>query len=240
MEQTETLGTFESTDPMPEEYRELLLRVLKVAADTETSLLFPESDWLKGVIDLAPTPEDRLKMSRFYAEELTHGYYFYTLLRDLGVRPTAADYATVRQLYFAQVPLETWTDVALLNCLTDRVGLHQYQNMEGGSYGPLARMVAKIARDEVGHTAMGYHNLKAICQDPDGKAGVQALLVKWYPVALDMFGRSDSRREPLYKKWRLKKLGNEELRQTYIKEVTPLLEGLGLELPDERRNRRFL
>jgi len=240
MEQTQTPQTFEASDPMPDEYRELLLRVLKVAADTETSLLFPESDWLKGVMDLAPTPEDRLKMSRFYAEELTHGYYFYTLLRNLDVTPTAADYATVRQLYFAQVPLDTWTDVALLNCLTDRVGLFQYQNMEGCSYAPLARIVAKIARDEVGHIAMGYHNLTTICGHADGKASAQALLFKWYPVALDMFGRSDSRREPLYKKWRLKRLGNEELRRAYINEVRPLLEGLGLEVPDERSNRRFL
>ena len=55
-----------------------------------------------------------------------------------------------------------------------------------------------------------------------------------------MSGRSASRREPLYKKWRLKRLGNEELRQAYINEVRPLLEGLGLEVPDERSNRRFL
>jgi 1,2-phenylacetyl-CoA epoxidase catalytic subunit len=231
---------YQAGDPLPEEYRELLYKVLRVAADTETSLLFPETDWLKRIIDLAPTPEDRIRITRLYLEELNHGYYFYKIWQDLGVTPRAEDYATMREIYFAETPLDTWADVALMNCLTDRVGLFQYRNMEGGSYLPLARVLPKVAKDEVGHAALGYHNLKACCRTQEGKVEAQRLLFKWYPVALDMFGRSDSQRAPIYKKWGLKKLGNEELRQSYIKEVRPLLQGLGLEVPDERQSRKFL
>ena len=239
--QTEHGGTqFDAGDPLPEEYRALLYKVLKVAADTETSLLFPETDWLKGIIDLAPTPADRIRITHLYWEELNHGWFFYKIWQGLGVTPTAADYRGTREVYFAATPLETWTDVGLMNCLTDRVGLYQYRNMAGCSYLPLARIVPKIEKDEVGHAGLGYQALKTICETPPGKADVQRLLTKWYPVALDMFGRSDSKREDAYLGWGLKKHRNEELRQAYLREVRPLLEGLGLEVPDEKLNRKFL
>lgn len=231
---------FEASDPLPEEYRQLLYKVLKVAADTETSLLFPETDWLKHIIDLAPTPKERLRITRLYWEELSHGWLFYKIWQELGVTPTASDYAASREVYFADTGLSTWTDVALMNCLADRVGLYQYQNMEGCSYRPLARIVPKIAKDETGHAAMGYETLETLCASPESKRVVQDKLATWYPVALDMFGRSDSRREGAYMEWGLKKHRNEEMRQAYIREVRPLLEGLGLQVPDERANRRFL
>ncbi len=229
-----------ATDPLPEEYRQLLYKVLKVAADTETSLLFPETDWLKGIIDLAPTPEDRIRIAHLYWEELNHGWLFYKIWQDLGVTPTAADYRGTREVYFAETPLETWMDVVLMNCLTDRVGLYQYRNMADCSYLPLARVIPKIEKDEVGHAALGYEGLKRLCQRPESKAHAQRLLAKWYPVALDMFGRSDSKRESAYIVWGLKKHRNEELRHAYVREVRPLLEGLGLEAPEERLNRKFL
>jgi len=232
--------TYEAGDPMPDEYRELLYKLLKVAADTETSLLFPETDWLKGIIDLAPTPEDRLRITRLYWEELNHGYIFYKLWQGLGVTPTAEDYKQTREVYFAATPLETWTDVVLMNVLADRVGLYQYRQMDGCSYLPLARIVPKIAKDEVGHSTLGYNNLTTLCQDPKGKGEAQRLLLKWYPVALDMFGRSESKRDKRYIEWGLKKTTNAELRRSYLREVNPLLLGLGLEPPPETYNRKFL
>lgn len=237
---TRAQKTFEAGDRLPDEYRELLYRLLKVAADTETSLLFPETDWLKGIIDLAPTPADRIRITRLYWEELNHGWFFYKIWEDLGVTPKADDYLGARDLYFASTPLETWTDVALMNCLSDRVGLYQYRNMEGCSYLPLGRIVPKIGKDEVGHATLGYQNLKTICSAPEGKAEAQRLLPKWYPVALDMFGRSESTRDKRYVQWGLKKLTNQELRKKYLEEVNPLLHSLGLEPPPETKNRRFL
>jgi 1,2-phenylacetyl-CoA epoxidase catalytic subunit len=237
---TRSDAQFEAGQPLPDEYRQLLYKVLKVAADTETSLLFPETDWLKGIIDLAPTPADRIRITRLYWEELNHGWFFYKIWEELGVTPTADDYRGTREVYFAATPLSTWTDVGLMNCLTDRAGLYQYRNMAGCSYLPLARVVPKIEKDEIGHAGLGYQVLKGMCETASGKAEVQRLLAKWYPVALDMFGRSDSRREDAYIRWGLKKHRNEELRQAYIREVRPLLEGLGLDVPDEKLNRKFL
>jgi 1,2-phenylacetyl-CoA epoxidase catalytic subunit len=68
----------------------------------------------------------------------------------------------------------------------------------------------------------------------------QRLLEKWYPAALDMFGRSDSPNVPKFIQWGLKSVGNADIRQLYKEYVDRKIEALGLDLPDERKNRRFL
>jgi ring-1,2-phenylacetyl-CoA epoxidase subunit PaaA len=87
---------------------------------------------------------------------------------------------------------------------------------------------------------MGYHFLQRICEEPRGRRLVQHLLGKWYPAALDMFGRSDSSNAPKFVHWGLKSVGNAEIREAYRAYVDRKLLALGLDLPDERRNRRFL
>jgi 1,2-phenylacetyl-CoA epoxidase catalytic subunit len=95
-------------------------------------------------------------------------------------------------------------------------------------------------QDEKGHTALGYQNLKKICATAEGKERANALLVKWWPAALDMFGRSDSKRQWSYIKWGLRSETNGELRQRYIAETRPLLDNIGLDVPDDSANRHFL
>lgn len=231
---------YEATDQMPDEYRELLLHVLRIGADIESSLLFPETDYLKHVIDFAPTPEDRVRIADLYLQELQHGYIFYQLLRELGITVRREDFQGQRKLDFANTPIESWLDMAMMNCVADRVGLYQYRQMLDSSYMPLTRVAPKIEKDEVGHAYLGYTTIKRACQTPEGKAEAQRLLNKWYPIALDMFGSPRSKREEAYIKWGLKKYRNEELRQMYLQEVNPLLEGLGLEIPDPTANRRFV
>jgi 1,2-phenylacetyl-CoA epoxidase catalytic subunit len=87
---------------------------------------------------------------------------------------------------------------------------------------------------------MGYYFLQQICAEPRGRTLAQALLAKWYPAALDMFGRSDSPNAPKFIHWGLKSVGNAEIRQAYKAYVDRKLVALGLDLPDERTNRRFL
>jgi 1,2-phenylacetyl-CoA epoxidase catalytic subunit len=97
-----------------------------------------------------------------------------------------------------------------------------------------------VERDELGHSEMGYYFLSRICQDRKGKALAQRLLEKWYPAALDMFGRSDSPNVPKFIHWGLKSVGNAEIRAAYKQNVDRKIEALGLDLPDPRKNRRFL
>ncbi len=235
-----SLRVYEAADPMPADYRKLVLHLLWIGADVETTLLFKETDYLKKIIDLAPTPLDRLQISHLYAQELEHGYIFYQLLKELGVEPTAEDFKGGRRVYFGEVALDTWTDVALMNCLSDRVGLYQYRQLKDCTYRPLARVVGKIEQDEIGHAYLGYTSLKKICKSEAGRAEAQGLLAKWFPTALDMLGRSSSSREQEYIDRGIKKYRNQELRQEWLKEVMPLLEGLGLMVPDPLANRRFL
>jgi len=86
----------------------------------------------------------------------------------------------------------------------------------------------------------GFRYLKDIVKDPEGRREAQELLHKWWPAALDMFGRSDSKNSETYVKWGIKGKGNEELRQQYIADTLPLLEELGFDVPDHAANRRFM
>ena len=101
-------------------------------------------------------------------------------------------------------------------------------------------MAATVERDELGHSEMGYYFLQEICSDARGKELTQRLLAKWYPAALDMFGRSDSPNTPKFLHWGLKTVGNAEIRNAYKGYVDKKLAALGLEVPDETKNRRFL
>jgi 1,2-phenylacetyl-CoA epoxidase catalytic subunit len=128
----------------------------------------------------------------------------------------------------------------VINTLTDRVGVYELGEWQTSSYGPMRRVSKQQVQDEKGHTALGYQNLKKICATEDGKQRANALLVKWWPAALDMFGRSNSKRQWSYIKWGLRSETNEELRQRYISETRPLLDAIGLDVPDDKANRLFL
>lgn len=233
---------YEATDPMPEEYRDLLIRLLRIQADTETYLLFPKG-WAQyaHVMDLAPTLEDRVKVAQYLAEETRHGLIAYKLLKDLGVEVTEQDFEGAhRDLYVFDKWLESWTEFALFNFLADRAGRFQAEEWIDSTYLPLARVAPAIVRDETGHGNAGFHNLQRICRTPEGRAEVQRLLPQWYATALDMFGRSDSRRSLRYVELGLKRRTNTEARQAFIQEVEPLIQKLGLEVPDVIPLRRFL
>jgi 1,2-phenylacetyl-CoA epoxidase catalytic subunit len=112
--------------------------------------------------------------------------------------------------------------------------------MTGAPYEPLAKAAPELEGDEEFHTRAGFLHLKEICATPQGKAAAQERLKKWWPAALDMFGRSDSKTSPLYVKWGIKMHANEALRQKYIAEAIPEIGKLGLEAPDNLAHRRFL
>lgn len=233
---------YEATDPMPEEYRDLLIRLLRIQADTETYLLFPKG-WAQyaHIVDLAPTLEDRVKAAQYLAEETRHGLIAYKLLKDLGVEVTEQDFeGEHRDLYVFDKWLESWTEFGLFNFLADRAGRFQAEEWIDSSYLPLARIAPAVVRDETGHGNAGFHNLQKICRTPEEKAEVERLLPQWYATALDMFGRSDSKRSLRYVELGLKRRTNAEARQAFIQEVEPLIRKLGLDVPDVTSLRKYL
>jgi ring-1,2-phenylacetyl-CoA epoxidase subunit PaaA len=176
--------------------------------------------------------------AEYLAEELEHASMFHRVAvgldRDFALRDVP--YAH----YAFHLPRESRADDAFFHFFIDLNGAFHARDWRESSYVPLARMSATVERDEVGHSEMGFHFLTEICQDARGRALAQRLLEKWYPAALDMFGRSESPNVPRFIHWGLKSVGNAEIRTLYKQYVDRKLVALGLDVPDERRHRRFL
>lgn len=232
---------FDDGDALPDEYRKLVQEVVRVQVDVEGVLLF--HDWIKDWLLVAPTPRDRMRIARLHAEELVHGYQFLKMYKQVDRELTAEDFENDearKAQYIFSYSFDTWTDIALVNTLADRMGAFIFEDMASCSYLPWRRLSARIAKDERGHTALGFGNLREICQTDEGRDDAQRLLYKWYPASLDMFGRSDSKRQWSYVEWGIKRSLNEELRLSFKAQVDPLLESIGLEVPAYTYNRQFL
>ena len=231
---------FEEGDPLPDEYRALLLRMLRHEGERAGNKSF--LGFMATCLDLAeaisPDATSRLIKAEYLAEELKHAIMFHRLAvgleRDFALKDVP--YAH----YAFHLPRETWADDAYFHFFVDLNGAFHARDWRESSYVPLAKMSATVERDELGHSEMGYWFLQRICETPRGKDVVQQLLGKWYAAALDMFGRSDSPNVPKFIGWGLKSVGNAEIRDAYKTYVDTKLLALGLDLPDQRANRRFL
>ena len=231
---------FDEGDALPPEYRDLLLKMLRHEGERAGNKSF--LGFMATCLDLAeaifPDATSRLVKAEYLAEELKHAIMFHRLAvgldRDFALKDVP--YAH----YAFHLPRETWADDAYFHFFVDLNGAFHARDWRESSYVPLAKMSATVERDELGHSEMGYYFLQRICEDRRGRTLAQHLLGKWYPAALDMFGRSDSSNAPKFIGWGLKSVGNAEIRHAYKTYVDAKLVALGLDVPDERANRRFL
>jgi ring-1,2-phenylacetyl-CoA epoxidase subunit PaaA len=224
---------------MPPEYRDLLVRLLTIQADCEIGgpHVYGQQWFLN-----APTADDMFRVTHILAEEIDHFRLMNGLLRELDADQSALLRHTNDQRYvavFRETEVPTWADVAAFCCLIDRVGRFQIEEMVGSSFQPLDRVLPQIIRDELGHIGYGTARLAELAADPRTHAEAQAAVNRWYPLGLDSFGLQGSRRSERFVEWGLKHRLNEEARRDYIAEVTPLLEGMGLVVPDPEAGRRF-
>ena len=231
---------FDEGDALPAEYRELLIKMLRHEGERAGNKSF--LGFMATCADVAethyPTAEARLIKAEYLAEELKHAIMFHRLA--VGLDPDFALRDAPYAHYTFHLPRESWADDALFHFLVDLNGAFHARDWRDSSYAPLAEMSNTVERDELGHSEMGYRFLAEIATDARGRALAQRLLAKWYPAALDMFGRSDSPNAPKFIRWGLKSVGNAEIRAAYKTYVDGKLVALGLEPPDERANRRFL
>jgi ring-1,2-phenylacetyl-CoA epoxidase subunit PaaA len=225
---------------MPDEYRDLLVRLLTIQADCEIGgphVYGPQ--WFLS----APTADDMFRLTHIIAEELDHFRGMFRLLNDLGVDRSgllrrANSERALEAFRVTDVP--SWADVATFCCLVDRVGRFQIEEMVGSSYQPLDAVLPQIMREEIGHVGFGTARLTELAANPETKPAAQAAVDRWYPMALDMFGRTGSWRADRFIEWGLKHRLNEEARRDYIDEVGPVLERMGLVVPPEERGRHYL
>jgi len=226
-------------EKMPEEYRELLVRLLTIQADCEIGgphVYGPQ--WFLS----APTADDMFRITHILAEEVDHFRHVDRLLRTIGVDRSDLLRRQNSERFleaFRVTEAPTWADVATFCCLVDRVGRYQIEEMQGSSFQPLDSVLPVIMREEIGHIGFGTARLTEVAADPATKPAAQEALDRWYPRALDMFGRTGSRRADQFIEWGLKRRPNEVARREYIAEVGPVIERMGLTVPPEDRDRHY-
>ncbi len=225
---------------MPEEYQDLLTRLLTIQADCEIG--GPHVYGAQWFLN-APTADDMSRVTHVLAEEIDHFRAMQGLLQGIGVdrsdllrRPSSERFLEA----FRTESVPQWADVAAFCCLIDRVGRYQIEEMAESSFVPLDNVLPQIMREEVGHVGFGASRLAKLAADPETRESAQNAVNRWYPRALDMFGRTGSRRAERYIAWGLKQRLNEEARADYIREVTNALGAMGLVAPDPEFDRRHL
>ncbi len=228
---------FETAQEIPEEMRKLIVKLMVVQADTEFASIQQHRPWL----DHAPTLEDRWIEARIVADEARHGLQACRILRDFGeegqryIDELLTKKEGEHKLDAFNMKFDRWSDVGAFCCFVDRVGVYQLRAFQECAYGPLARAMPLMLSEEQLHLNFGYSVLKRMAKDEGKYCGTkeeaQAAIRKWYPRALDMFGHSHSETSRRAIEMGLKRWTNEEARERYIQEITPLVRSMGLELP---------
>ena len=237
---------YETAEELPLDMRKLIIKLMVVQADTEFASIQQHRPWL----DSAPTLEDRWIEARVVADEARHGLQACRILRDFGeegqryIDELLTKKEGEHKLDAFNMKFDRWSDVGAFTCFVDRVGVYQLRAFQECSYGPLARAMPLMLSEEQLHLNFGLSVLRRIAQDGSKYYGdrdeAQAAVNKWYPRALDMFGHSNSDTSRRAIEYGLKRWTNEEARERFIHEITPLMDSLGLKLPPSEFDRHVL
>ena len=230
----------EDLEKMPAEYKELLERVLTIQADCEIG---GPHLYVKDILPTAPSQVNQLIVARTAAEEMDHYRKIAKLAGDIGTDTSlllSIPYQK-RSLEDFRGVIKTWEDFAVFGFLIDRVGRYQLEEFLDCSYLPLQRILPEILKEEIGHIGFGTNQTAELAAKGDEeRERAQRSVDFWYIKALDMFGRSDSERSNRFCHWGLKRRSNSQARWEFIKEVGPIIQGMGLTVPDPIKDRKFL
>lgn len=227
-------------EKMPSEYRDLLGRVLTIQADCEIG---GPHLYVKEMLLNAPSKLNQLMVARTAAEEMDHYRKIARLAGEIGVETSFLLNIPNQKRYLEAFrgTIETWEDYAVFGFLIDRVGRYQLEEFLDCSYLPLQRVLPEILKEEMAHVGFGTNQTAELAaRDGEEKERVQKSVDFWYIKALDMFGRSDSERSNRYVHWGLKKRSNTQARWEFKKEVDPLIQNMGLNVPDPVAGRKYL
>ena len=219
-------------------FEKLLIRMLTHHLENATNPHYTEllnQLWVTGM-NLIPDQRLKIAFAKLMQQEVEHGVITARILETLGVGPVNSE---IKQ-YLFRLPIDTFCDFAYFNGLGDRVGCYIGETWDGVPYKPLLEVADRLHKDEVFHATFGMNNLRRVVSTADGLEEANEKIRTWWPAALDMFGRSDSEFSDTYVKWGLRQKNNEQLRQQYIADTRPMLERLGIDVPDDTANRRIL
>ena len=221
---------------MPEGYRRTLMRQIGQHAHSEIVGQLPEGNW----ITRAPTLERKAILLAKVQDEAGHGLYLYCAAETLGItRDEMFEQLHSGRAKYSSIfnyPTLTWADMGAVGWLVDGAAIMNQVPLQRTSYGPYARAMVRICKEESFHQRQGYSIMMRMAQGtPEQREMAQDALNRFWGPALMMFGPSDA--ESVHSAqsmaWRIKINTNDELRQKFVDQTVPQAEHLGLTIPDE-------
>ena len=225
----------EANDFMPEAYRRTLVRQISQHAHSEIVGMLPEGNW----ITRAPSLRRKAALLAKVQDEAGHGLYLYSAAETLGVsREELVDQLLEGRAKYSSIfnyPALTWADMGAIGWLVDGAAIMNQIPLCRCSYGPYARAMIRICKEESFHQRQGYEIMLTLSRGtPEQKAMAQDALNRWWQPCLMMFGPPDgeSQHSDLSTQWKIKRFSNDDLRQKFVDATVPQGLYLGLEFPD--------
>ncbi|MDP3526471.1 MAG: 1,2-phenylacetyl-CoA epoxidase subunit PaaA [Hoeflea sp.] len=225
----------EPNDPMPEGYRRTLVRQIGQHAHSEIVGMLPEGNW----ITRAPTLRRKIALLAKVQDEGGHGLYLYSAAETLGVsREQMTEELLNGKAKYSSIfnyPTLTWADIGAIGWLVDGAAIMNQIPLCRCSYGPYARAMIRVCKEESFHQRQGYEIMMALARGSDEqKELAQDALNRWWWPSLMMFGPHDSEstHSDQSMAWKIKRFSNDELRQKFITATVPQAEFIGLTVPD--------
>ncbi len=227
--------TIEAKDQMPDAYRKTLIRQIGQHGHSEIVGMLPEGNW----ITRAPTLKRKAVLLAKVQDEAGHGLYLYSAAETLGAdRDDMMEKLINGKMKYSSIfnyPTLTWADVAAIGWLVDGAAIVNQVALCRTSYGPYARAMVRICKEESFHQRQGFEAMMALANGtPEQKQMAQDAVNRFWWPALMMFGPSDehSPNSAQSMAWKIKRFSNDELRQKFVDNTVPQVLQLGLEVPD--------
>jgi len=226
----------EPKDWMPEDYRKNLIRQISQHAHSEIIGQLPEANW----ITRAPSLRSKLILLAKVQDEGGHGLYLYTATETLGIsRDELLNNLHIGKAKYSSIfnyPTLTWADVGAIGWLVDGAAIMNQVMLQRASYGPYARAMVRVCKEESFHQRQGYEIMTKLSFGTlEQKEMAQDALNRWWYPTLMMFGPPDNKSSNSEKaiKWRIKRETNDQLRQKFVNQTKPQADYLGLTIPDD-------
>ena len=226
----------EANDWMPAAYRKTLTRQISQHAHSEIVGMLPEGNW----ITRAPTLRRKAALLAKVQDECGHGLYLYAAAETLGSsREELVDAMLEGRAKYSSIfnyPTLTWADIGAIGWLVDGAAIIIQIPLCRGSYGPYARAMIRVCKEESFHQRQGYEIMLTLSHGTaEQKAMAQDALNRWWWPCLMMFGPPDSasQHSDQSTRWKIKRFSNDELRQKFVDATVPQGQYLGLTFPDQ-------
>jgi ring-1,2-phenylacetyl-CoA epoxidase subunit PaaA len=225
----------EPKDWMPEDYRKTLIRQISQHAHSEIVGMLPEGNW----ITRAPTLRRKATLIAKVQDEAGHGLYLYSAAETLGItRDEMIDQLHAGKAKYSSIfnyPTLTWADIGAIGWLVDGAAIMNQVPLTRASYGPYARAMVRICKEESFHQRQGFEILLVLSRGTQQQRDMcQDAINRWWWPSVMMFGPSDdaSPHSAQSMKWKIKRFSNDELRQRFIDICAEQVSILGMKIPD--------